>query len=445
MFPTECLMVRRDRRKKTVSPVFLGPEAEEYFFLVMQCFRDNIGKRKHDIEQDLKIIELKVQYNKVIRGLAEIVFRLSKVERPNSIEPSDLRNIIFLRFPNGITSPEERTEKLGEIARELNLTVRQVEESLYSDKEGEQIISSLPDLTFDDAARLYNLEQAETLFSKATGFYISGTEEWGTIIRRIRSLGLLFKVNEDQGRISSIYVSGPASINEKTHRYGIRMSQLLPSLLRVREWKIEADIELKEERSDGKFKMFLSSGSSDMFPHPEQEEPEILPTGVYEAKPLKVGEKFIFPDYVISKNGDEILVFVSRLSYLEADQEMERYIDSHGRKSLFVYRLDNGEKKRKGIKCFSGDIPWDLLTGGYDTSKKKYEESISTNETAARIPLSQELMQIRDEIESMLGDAYSVMDLLRSKGYDAENALLAMGYKIDWKTLEPSIIPIMHN
>ncbi len=438
MFPTECLMVRRDRKKKTISPVFLGADAEEYFSLVIECFRQNIGKRKHDIEHDLKDIELKVQYNKVIKGLSEIMFRLAKTDRLTTIEPAELRNMIFIRFPNGIPSPEERQERLSGIANELKVTVRQIEDSLYSDKEGEQIISAIPDLTFEEAADIYNLEEAETLISKSTGLSIGETDDWGQIIKKIRRLGLLFKVNEEGGELKSVYVSGPASINENTHRYGVRMSQLLPSLLHVERWRIEADVELKEERSDGRFKMILSSASSDMFPTVPPEEPEILPGSVSPAKPEKVGGRFIFPDYTVRKGDEDVMLFISRLSYLESDQELEMHLKSNGRKSMFLYQLEKGEKKRKGLLCFSGEVPWESIVGGEARNEARVQAS---REGSKEKKASKEnLDQIRKEIEPMLDDFYSVAELLRSRGYDAEIVLQAMGYKVNWKTLEPSII-----
>ena len=441
MFPTECLMVRRDRKKKIISPIFLGDDAEEYFILVMDCFRKNIGRRKHDIEHDLKEVELKVQYNKVIKGLSEVIFRLSKSEKLTAIEPSELRNKIFLRFPNGIPSPDERADKLKAIAKELNITPKQIEDSLYADKEGEQIISEIPKIPFEEVSKLYNLEQAETLLSKSTGVLISGIEDWGLLIKRIRRLGLLFNVNQEKESLKSIYVSGPASINENTHRYGSRIAQLLHVLLRFKGWRLEADVEFKDERSDGKFKMFLSYAGSDMFPDFPQDEPAFVPNYAFVAHPMAVGGRFVFPDYVISRNGEEILLFISRLIYLDSDTELKTHLDQHGRKSLFVYSLEKGEKKKKGLMCFSGDIPWDALF--VDQVEHKVYPVHDERGMQNGVPelSKRQVEDIKKEIEPIISDFNAVMDIIRSKGFDPEQFLKALGYRIDWKTLEPTIIP----
>ena len=441
MFPTECLMVRRDRKKKTISPIFLGDDAEEYYILVMECFRKNIGRRKHDIEHDLKAVELKVQYNKVIRGLSEVIFRLAKSERLTAIEPSELRNEIFLRFPNGIPSPEERAEKLNAIAKEFNVTSKQIEDSLYADKEGEQIISEIPKMSFEDVSKLYNLEQAETLLAKSIGVLVSGIEDWGQLIKRIRRLGLLFSVNQEKESLESIYISGPASVNENTHRYGGRIAQLLHVLLRFKGWRLEADVEFKDEKSDGKFKMFLSYASSEMFPDFPQDEPPILPNYASVSNPISVGGRFIFPDYIISRKGEEILLFVSRLIYHDFDVELKEYLDLHEKKSLFIYSLERGEKKKKGLTCFSGDIPWDALFS--DQIEPEVYPVRDETELQKEVPElgKRQVEDIRKEIEPIISDFNAVMDIIRAKGFDPEKFLGALGYRIEWRTLEPTIVP----
>ena len=69
MFQTELLSVRRNNSRGTVVPSFIGEDFFEYTKLVRELFNSMVGSRRKDIADRLRELELKVQYNKVIKGL----------------------------------------------------------------------------------------------------------------------------------------------------------------------------------------------------------------------------------------------------------------------------------------------------------------------------------------------------------------------------------------
>ena len=96
MFPVQLMAVRRSRNG-TVRSVFLSDENSDYSLSVMGVFSRSVGRTRLEIEKELKVVELKSQNPKILRGLALVMFRLSGMERASKLDPAIVRNTIFSR------------------------------------------------------------------------------------------------------------------------------------------------------------------------------------------------------------------------------------------------------------------------------------------------------------------------------------------------------------
>ena len=114
-----------------------------------------------------------MQFNKILKGIAEVMFRSCKFTKPGSLEPESIRSKVFLSAPNGVFDTSQKSEILSKIAKEEGCSEDDILESLYSDLEDEEILSEIPEISEDELCRRFNLEQVETLLMRAVSLSIS--------------------------------------------------------------------------------------------------------------------------------------------------------------------------------------------------------------------------------------------------------------------------------
>ena len=239
MFQTELLSVRRNNSRGTVVPTFIGEDFFEYARLVRDLFNSMIGSRRRDIVDRLRELELKVQYNKVIKGLGEIMFRESRFSSTGTLDPPSIRERIFLMAPTGVQRQTERQKILEKVAAEFSVTPQEVESSMYSDMEEEDILLEISGSSDDELCRQYNLEQSETLLLKAFQLTVKDIQDWGGLARESKHLGLLFNPGIIEKEIVEMNFNGPMSALEETRRYGVRFAQLLRYLITLEKWSFD--------------------------------------------------------------------------------------------------------------------------------------------------------------------------------------------------------------
>ena len=165
MFPVQLMTVRKSRNG-TVRSVFLTEENSDYCSAVMELFKSHVGSSREEIERDIKILELKIQNPKIIRGLSLIMFRLSKMVPPGNLDAELVRSTIFKYAKVPPVSPEGREDILAKVAEELKSTVNEISKSMYADKENEQILEAVPEISSDELSKKFNIEQIETVTLK---------------------------------------------------------------------------------------------------------------------------------------------------------------------------------------------------------------------------------------------------------------------------------------
>ena len=89
-------------------------------------FKSHVGSSREEIERDIRILELKIQNPKIIRGLSLIMFRLSRMIPPGNLDAELVRSTIFKYAMVPPVSPEGREDILARVAEELKSTVNEV-------------------------------------------------------------------------------------------------------------------------------------------------------------------------------------------------------------------------------------------------------------------------------------------------------------------------------
>jgi predicted nuclease of restriction endonuclease-like RecB superfamily len=435
VFQTELLSIRRNNSRGTVVPIFIGEDFFEYARLVRELFTGMIGSRRKDIADRLRELELKVQYNKVIKGIGEIMFRESRFSSTGTLDPSTIRERVFLSAPFGVRTQEERKKILQMIASEFSTTPEEVESSMYSDMEEEEILLEVSGSSDDELCRQYNLEQAETLLLKAFQLTVKDIKDWRGLARESKHLGLLFSPRIVENRIVEMTFDGPMSALEETRRYGVRFAQLLRYLISLDAWSFDCTVVLEKERKKEKFSFHLESSVSTYF----SDRPgkiEILPDRrLIPADPILLGEEAFFPDYFLENDGKKIYIDVTRKIYQDYNEKIKQKLIQAGALVMFIYVLGPGDKPVSGEMCFRESVDWNTVMSRLvqnRTTENKVEPETKTKK------VNKDSLRLR--VDKLWPDLDRMFREIEESGLDLIDTLREFGYSTKWEGLNLKIV-----
>ncbi len=445
MFPSQ-LTVARKSRNGTVRPVFLDEGGSDYCSAVTKLFHEFTNRKRREIEDAVRELELKSQNHKIIRGISLIMLRKSVFAAPSPLNAEWVRMQAFTRLGHPAVTPRDRESVLDEIAASKCVLPMEVEEGLYADMEGEQILVGPYNVEPGRLAMEFNLEQVETLLLKCSELRIGGVEDWHGVIAKLKRLSLLFSasVNGDS-ELESIAVSGPLSVLEKTERYGVRLARLFRYLSRLGRWSVAADLTMKNRETGEKkqYSLSLDDASSSFFPPSGEIGEEVVPPPAFpwpveRAKPLLIGSRMAFPDLKVNVGSRTVLIDFSRPEYARETEEMLAALAPGCIDFETFYVLEKGDRRVDGHLNFEGNVDWrrvvSYLRARYDAPADVQKPSVP-DMSADR--------EIIDEMERALSelfpDAAGMIEYIQSKGFAAPGTLEMLGYAVRWAGLEPAV------
>ncbi len=241
MLPSELLITTTKRGR--IYPVF-APLDEEHKQLaeeLITLYSSFTGKRKSDIDAILGELEQGSNF-KLIQGLRKLLERRCVFKSEFVIEPVVARRAVFEAACNKrIRNEDERMRVIRTVAERLNVTAAELEESLWADRESEQILAEFTSLEPEELLRLYNLALAQTLLFKASSMTLHLNGNYKRLFRAIKYLGLMY-TPEGAG---AIRIEGAISLLKLGERYGTALSKLLPQILDCNAWVMDAEIVIR--------------------------------------------------------------------------------------------------------------------------------------------------------------------------------------------------------
>jgi len=259
MLPSNLL--RTQKRRDTIKPIYakLTPENLEIANLLIQNYKENLGRKKEELDAATENMEELGYDYRFIRGLTTLLDRKCKLTAKTPIESFKIRRLIFtLAQRNGLpTTTEARKKILDETALHLQLSSEQIENYLYGDLENQQILESLENITAEELLKGYNLSLTQTLLFCATELKFTATGNWQEIFKKIKWLGLIYNIQKIEGNYM-VEVDGPASLFKLNRKYGTKLAKLLPLIIANKKWRINAKI-LRYKRDSQLLNMQLDS------------------------------------------------------------------------------------------------------------------------------------------------------------------------------------------
>jgi hypothetical protein len=337
------------QRGDRINPRYIDVEDEEYLRAaedLVALFVSHDGRTRAALEESLQeYVGTGTDY-RILRGLIKLLTDRCEFETSAPAEPTEIRRALFLkaRARHPVVAAEGRGELIGEVARELSCESAAIMDALYADLPDNQRLTAFEPLTAGELLDLYNVAQAQALLYRSVEMRLwlepQAPEGFRELFGAVKAYRLIHTVKGNSRDGYEVRLDGPASIFQRSQKYGIQMAVFLPALLLCKGWRMRAEIQGRQ----GRVAYFeLTSEQTQLRSH----YPELAPydnpvveklanawarastgwTLEPSAAVLDLGDSAFIPDYVLRHAGTGAHVFLELLGFWTPDHLRERLLE----------------------------------------------------------------------------------------------------------------------
>ena len=227
---------------------------------MINCFDSHKGKTQGQLDQALKELEGDSPDYRLKRGLAHILRNtFSQFTIVSPLSPPALREKVFSYAARGAMTPETKNQTLNAIASSLSIELEeeifphQVQQGLYADLSENKVLTEFDEPTAETLIHRYNISQVQGIFYRANNIKIHAQRndpgEYKLLFRYLKLFQLISYIEGDADTGFTITIDGPTSLFKTSTRYGLALAKMIPALLHVQKWKLEAELKLKDNYS----------------------------------------------------------------------------------------------------------------------------------------------------------------------------------------------------
>lgn len=253
MLPSELLIFRYSGEELLPKRLKADKTVLETAQDIIGLFEGHRGERRGDLDEQLSVLEGEETDYRIKRGLAHLLRSgFSTFETKSPLEPPVLRERLFELSAQGVPSPQaarHTTERLAfalssELGREVH--PEEIRNGLYADLAENQRLTLFEAPTAQALVDRYNLSQVQGVLYRARQVTINAHRndpgEYKLLFRYLKLFGLMSYIEGDPDHGFTITVDGPASLFGGSTRYGLALAKLLPALLHVTRWSLDAEL-----------------------------------------------------------------------------------------------------------------------------------------------------------------------------------------------------------
>ena len=237
---------------------------------LIACFTDSVGARQKDLDRALQEFEGESPDFRIKRGLAHILkSSFSTFETISPLDPPLLRQRVFSYATQGRPGRDRTEQTLEHIAQTLSAELErevvtdEIRKGLYADLIENRIFTQFDEITPEALIHRYNLSQVQGIFYRSTHIVINAHRnvpgEYKILFRYLKLFQLMSYIEGDADFGFTITIDGPSSLLRVSTRYGLSLAKLIPALLHVTKWSLEATLQTRDfytgAPKTGKFKL----------------------------------------------------------------------------------------------------------------------------------------------------------------------------------------------
>lgn len=245
------------QRGDQIRPRYIDAEDEEYLRAaedLLALFVAHEGRARAALEESLQeYVGTGTDY-RILRGLIKLLTDRSEFETSAPAEPTEIRRVLFNKARAGhpLMNEDARAEVVAEAARELMCEPAALLDALYADLPENQRLTLFEPLTPTELLELYNVAQAQALLYRSVEMRLwlepQPAEGFRELFGAIKAYRLIHTVKGNSGAGYEVRLDGPASIFQRSQKYGIQMAVFLPALLLCKGWRMRAEIQGRQNR-----------------------------------------------------------------------------------------------------------------------------------------------------------------------------------------------------
>ena len=242
------------QRGDRIHPRYIDAEDEEHLRAaedLISLFASHDGRRRAALEESLQeYVGTGTDY-RILRGLIKLLTDRCEFETSAPAEPAEIRRALFLkaRGRHPVAGEAARAELVAEAARELACEPAALLDALYADLPENQRLALFEPITPAELLDLYNVAQAQALLYRSVEMRLwlepQATEGFRELFGAIKAYRLIHTVRGNSAAGYEVRLDGPASIFQRSQKYGIQMAVFLPALLLCKGWRMRAEIQGK--------------------------------------------------------------------------------------------------------------------------------------------------------------------------------------------------------
>ena len=260
MLKSDLLIYKRNG--ETIIPKKLGIDDRNLAIAseTIDRFQNCLGKTSGELDRQLLELEGNSPDYRVKRGLAHILrntFATFDIVSP--LDPLILRQKVFAEAAKTTALPDSRSDTLETISHslsdELNRPVSrsEIEAGLYADLQENRILTQFEAIEPESLLHRYNLSQVQGIFYRASSVVINAHRndpgEYKLLFRYIKLFQLMAYIEGDADTGFTLTMDGPASLFKASTRYGLALAKMIPALLHVTKWSLQAKLQNKDKYS----------------------------------------------------------------------------------------------------------------------------------------------------------------------------------------------------
>jgi predicted nuclease of restriction endonuclease-like RecB superfamily len=260
MLPSELLMHRLNGETVVPKRLKLDDKHQAIAIELIAIFENAKGGTQSELDRLLQELEGDTPDYRVKRGLAHILkSSFSTFEIVSPLEPQELRRRIFELSAQVIPSQQATQQTLTKLADSLTEELKrevlpsQITMGLYADLIENRLLTEFEIPTPEALIHRYNLSQVQGIFYRASHMTLkvhrNDPGEYKLLFRYLKLFQLMSYIEGDVDYGFTITVDGATSLFGTSTRYGLAIAKLLPALLHVTKWSLNATLVEKDTYS----------------------------------------------------------------------------------------------------------------------------------------------------------------------------------------------------
>ena len=227
--------IRVFRRSGVIKPILIR-EPMGVLDTLIEVYKDHNDKKRGVLDSVVSDCEYLGYDFKLVRGLAATLDARSVFRSKSAIPPLEARRQVFsLANQTVVISNEERLLVLAEVAEKNNITVDELDDSLYSDLEDEQYLMDFKELSSEDLSLYYNYAHTVALLAYSLRVELSFKGEDSYLDRAFYGLG-----TEEPKRGSMKVVT--LKPTNRLSRRASKFDDIMSRLLEKEGWLLRAEV-----------------------------------------------------------------------------------------------------------------------------------------------------------------------------------------------------------